>query len=418
MQARTRRNRVAILVSMALCFTSTCDMQNDRIPAQRSRAANIAYAAVNGDFAIKSDEHTDLNASFVDSNSEKSADAYKVADWWKASLSEYDGSLSLVSYEAANTEPDEPLTMTTATISDESISNTEFSDGSDYFYDNSFESEDNYISGTSVNTTTASPAVTPAQPVYAEPGSVVFYTSGYGHGVGMSQNGANFYSMYEGWDYKRILGFYYPGTELVQTSVSDSDLITVNGNTDTVLSIISQICYNEMGSTFSAEAMKAQAVAAYTTYLFNGHGSGMICKANPPQNVVDAVRSVLGLAVYYNNKPACTSFYASSGGYTASCGDIFYGDIPYLISQPVKYDDSCDPNYDCSKVFSANELKTKLQNAYHVQLSNNPNEWIKLEYGDGGYVAYAVINGQVRVKGNELRTALGLRSPKFIIEVR
>lgn len=37
-------------------------------------------------------------------------------------------------------------------------------------------------------------------------------TYGYGHGVGMSQNGANNLAKYWGWDYKQILEFYYQGT--------------------------------------------------------------------------------------------------------------------------------------------------------------------------------------------------------------
>ena len=46
-----------------------------------------------------------------------------------------------------------------------------------------------------------------------DPESEVFtiVTSGYGHGVGMSQHGANFYAVNEGWDYKRILSHYYTG---------------------------------------------------------------------------------------------------------------------------------------------------------------------------------------------------------------
>ena len=419
MQARTRRNRVAILVSMALCLTSTCEMQGDGFGTQRSRAANTVFAAATGDFSVDMDVQ-DISTKINGGNSPYlGAEQYQVSDWWKASLSEYDGSLSLISYEAAYTEPDEPLTMTTATISENKVNSTEFSGNIDN-YDSFESSELNQEPELSYETTAVStvpvPAVTAAQTVQAAPGSVVFYSSGYGHGVGMSQNGANFYAMYDGWSYDQILSFYYPGTTLVQTGASEYDKITVNGKTDTIVSIISQICYNEMGGSFSTEAIKAQAVAAYTTYLYNGHGSGMICKANPPQNVVDAVRSVLGIAVYYDNKPALTSFYASSGGATASCKDIFYGDIPYLISQAVKYDDTSDPNYSRSKVFTQNELKQKLQNTYHVQLSGNPYDWIQLEYGDGGYVATAVIGGKVRVKGNELRTVLGLRSPKYTFE--
>jgi stage II sporulation protein D len=41
-----------------------------------------------------------------------------------------------------------------------------------------------------------------------------FITYGYGHGVGMSQNGANILARQFGFDYKQILAFYYPGTTL------------------------------------------------------------------------------------------------------------------------------------------------------------------------------------------------------------
>ena len=41
----------------------------------------------------------------------------------------------------------------------------------------------------------------------------VFTVRGYGHGVGMSQVGANYYAG-KGWSYERILTHYYPGTTL------------------------------------------------------------------------------------------------------------------------------------------------------------------------------------------------------------
>lgn len=43
--------------------------------------------------------------------------------------------------------------------------------------------------------------------------TVTFYVTGYGHGVGMSQYGANVLAG-EGLDYQEILAHYYPGTEL------------------------------------------------------------------------------------------------------------------------------------------------------------------------------------------------------------
>lgn len=396
MQARTRRNRVAILVAMALCFTSTCAMQSDRDAMLRSRAANIAFAATTEGCENETDVQAVSGPADSRSSLQSGADAYEVAELRKADLYEYDDSLMLVRYEAVDSEPDETPTTTTATTT------TVMTD-----------SEANITTATSAVTTYEEPVVTTRETIAAEPETVVFYSSGYGHGVGMSQNGANFYAMYDGLTYDQILNVYYPGTMLVQTGTSEWETMTVGGKTDTVVSILSQIVNNEMGDSFSVEAIKAQAVAAYTYYLYNGYGAGMICKANPSQKIVDAVRSVLGVVVYYENAPALTSFYASSGGTTASCKDIFYADLPYLQSVTVRHDESSDPHYNSTLVFQANVLKSKLERAYHVSLSGNPYDWIQLEYGDGGYVAYAVIGGQVRVKGNDLRSVLGLKSPKF-----
>jgi peptidoglycan hydrolase-like amidase len=375
-------------------------MQSDRDVMLRSGAANTAFAAENGDQAEDSVVQAVSEPIVEISNPETGADAYEVAELRKADLFEYDDSLMLVRYEAVDSEPDETPTTTTA-VTTEIPKN----------FENQVTTET-----TSVVTTVEEPAVTEPQPVEAAPDSVVFHSYGYGHGVGMSQNGANFYAKYDGWTYDQILSLYYPGTMLVQTGVSEYETMTVGGKTDTVVSILSQIVNNEMGDSFSEEALKAQAIAAYTYYLYNGYGAGMICKANPSQKITDAVRSVLGIVVYYENEPALTSFYASSGGATASCRDIFYADLPYLSSVTVRHDESSDPHYNTSKVFSSSELKSKLESIYHVTLSGNPYEWIQLEYGDGGYVAFAVIGGQVRVKGNDLRSVLGLKSPKFEFE--
>lgn len=396
MQARTRRNRVAILVAMALCFTSTCAMQSDRDAMLRSGAANIALAATTEGCEVETDVQAVIGPADSSSNLQSGAGVYEVAELRKADLYEYDDSLMLVRYEAVDSEPDEPLTTTTATTTAVTT-----------------DSETNTTTVTSAVTTYEEPLITTRETIAAEPGSVVFYTSGFGHGVGMSQNGANFYAMYDGWSYDQILSLYYPGTVLVQTGVSEWDTMTVGGKTDTIVSILSQIVNNEMGDSFSVEALKAQAVAAYTYYLYNGYGAGMICKSNPSDKIVDAVRSVLGIVVYYENAPALTSFYASSGGATASCKDVFYADLPYLQSVAVRHDESSDPHFNSSKVFSVDELRSKLENTYHISLSGNPYEWIQLEYGDGGYVANAVIGGQVRVRGNDLRSVLGLKSPKF-----
>ena len=49
--------------------------------------------------------------------------------------------------------------------------------------------------------------------IKADEKNVTFEVEGYGHGVGMSQYGANAMAK-EGFDYKAILTHYYTGTEL------------------------------------------------------------------------------------------------------------------------------------------------------------------------------------------------------------
>ena len=192
------------------------------------------------------------------------------------------------------------------------------------------------------------------------------------------------------------------------------ETISAGGVSGSALDIVSMVTYNEVGSSMSTEAIKAQAVAVYTYIKYKGgNASDLYPASNPPQNVVDAVKSVLGEAVYYDGNYALAMFCASSGGSTASCYDIFYEDIPYLRSVSCEYDSQCDPHYGTVEVFSAEELKSILESNLGITLSDDPSNWVSIIEGDGGYAANVVVDGQVTVKGNDFRYYLGLKSPKF-----
>lgn len=247
-------------------------------------------------------------------------------------------------------------------------------------------------------------------------GYLTFTTYGYGHGVGLSQNGANHYANFSGYNYAQILQHYFPGVEIRNTGTAEDEIITIDGVQGTPLELIPQVCYNEIGSNFNPEAIKAQAIAAYTYVKFNGNvGSGMLLKPNPPQNVINAVAEVLGQACYYNGDFALTMFCASTGGASASASDIFYSDVPYLRSVYCEYDEGYDPNYAIQTVFTKAEVKEKLERNLGITLSDDASNWLQVEYGDGGYVRSVTIDGQVTVKGNTLRSYLGLKSPKFTV---
>ena len=151
----------------------------------------------------------------------------------------------------------------------------------------------------------------------------------------------------------------------------------------------------------------------YDVPVAKANNNGLICKDNPPQNVIDAVQSVLGQALYYNGDYALTVYSASSGGYTAAASDVFGVNYDYLISVPCEYDAEYDPHYGTVVYFSEAEIRSRLQSAYNITLSDNPANWISLEIGGGGYISHVTIDGQKTVTGESLRSVLGLKSDRY-----
>lgn len=306
-------------------------------------------------------------------------------EWFKAELDEYDDSLSLISYETSPEAKSKEPTPVELNVTGGYIGDIPWLE---------------------------------SQPVIESiPGKFAVVTYGWGHGVGMSQNGANFYAMYSGWTYQDILFHYYPGTYLMNTGLAEEEEITVNGVSGDVLSMVSQIVYNEVGGTMSYEAIKAQAVAVYSYCKYNGNDAkDLRCKPCPPQVVVDAVSEVLGQALYYDGNYALTMFSASSGGITANCSEVFYSAPPYLCSVSSDYDAVYDPHYGTVTYIDDFQLRNMIESAYNIELSDNPQNWLKPQYSDTtGYVTYINIDDQKTVKGYEFKLAIGLKSSKFNI---
>lgn len=275
----------------------------------------------------------------------------------------------------------------------------------------------------------------PAQPLSTEdydPDRFYFRAYGKGHGIGMSQNGANYYAKYLGWNYAQILAHYYPGTTIQHRDGDGSEKITVRGITGNVADIVARVCEAEVGQSFSDEAIKAQAVAAYTYIKHEGgstRGVAIDSSHSPSARILNLVNEVLGQAVFYNDSYALTMFCASSGGYTASNKDVTDKglDLPYLRSVECDVDAVYDTaNYGVLKSISAAELYNRLVKEYGVSLSyDDRDSWLQLIAGDGGYIAYVVIGGQVTVNGYKfVQNCLDknrsdkdkLATPKFVIE--
>ncbi len=195
-----------------------------------------------------------------------------------------------------------------------------------------------------------------------------------------------------------------------------------NGSVHTVdaYDLVCMIVNNEISSYFNDEAIKAQAVAAYSYVKYhndNGLTPSVIVKSNPPQRIKDMVSAVWGKCCYYKGKTAQTTYTASTSGYTASSENVWGGRIDYLVSVPCPFDAESDPNYGAATKVSKENMRSALESCLGITLSDSPESWLKITgYIDGNYVSEINVDGQKTITGRKLReNVLGyqLKSASF-----
>lgn len=200
---------------------------------------------------------------------------------------------------------------------------------------------------------------------------------------------------------------------------------------------------SEMPASFSAEALKAQAVAARTyTYYKMEHGGSEnhpqadacddinCCKAfmdaataaanwgdkapEYEEKLRSAVTETDGECVLYDGQPVLAVFHSSSAGMTQNAADVWSGSLPYLQSVQSPENEDTVPNYKSSASFSAAELKNLLQTALpKAELSGRASDWFtNMRQNTAGAVTSITVGGET-ISGNRLRTILGLRSACF-----
>jgi stage II sporulation protein D len=206
----------------------------------------------------------------------------------------------------------------------------------------------------------------------------------------------------------------------VQVMPVDQQLVAIN-HVD-----LEQYLYSvlgaEMSTTFPAEALKAQAVAARTYALYRRQSSskklfdvdntqssqvyrGLSSEANTTQAAVNAT---LGQIMLYQGKPILAAFHAASGGHTENVEDIWSSQLSYLRGVP-DYDLGT-PGYEWTKTFSNSELSQSLK--INQIKSIAPDQTTQF----GSVVSLKVIGDTAQTfTGSQTRTALKLRSLRFTI---
>ena len=204
----------------------------------------------------------------------------------------------------------------------------------------------------------------------------------------------------------------------------------------------------EMPASFEEEALKAQAIAArtYTLYRIRGGGSAnhpdadacddhTCCKAYLSaeqaaanwgsmavyyeEKLARAVSETDGEVILYDGAPILAVFFSSADGSTQGAGDVWMNDLPYLQKVDSPETEELVPNYYSVATFTAAEFKSLVLAAKpDADLSGSPEGWIRdIVRNDSDYVASVTVGG-VKLRGNDLRTILSLRSPSFTVECK
>ena len=267
---------------------------------------------------------------------------------------------------------------------------------------------------------TQKPTETTTRHSSSKTGTFVFTVYGYGHGVGMSQNGASEYAR-RGWTYKQILLHYYnnPGISLVKDSNLPST-VTYNGKSYSLAEYLGKTAYAEVGPSAPLESIKSQMVAIYTYAkrqnfkMTTSNHAFRESYAGTSSSIENAIKATLGEYLAYYGSPAFTPYFSTAAGKTASSANVWGGSqnsYPYLAGGRTS------PEGDVKRTLtiSSEELRKKVE-AYNakvdsskrITLQSDPAQWIKiLEHdsarGSGcGYISSMKIGNQT-MRGNAFR---------------
>ena len=210
--------------------------------------------------------------------------------------------------------------------------------------------------------------------------------------------------------------------------------------------VIGAVCA-EMPASFEPEALKAQAVAAHTyaerqrslarsvpdaapegadlsndTSKYQGYLTNAEIRQAFGENydeyyrrISSAADEVLPYVITYEDEPIIAAFHSMSSGRTESAENAWGAPVDYLV--PVdSLSDTKAPKYEETVRISRDDLRDELEAAFEgIALGEDMTKWLTVaEISDSGTVL-TVRAGDRTVTGNDIRTALGLRSADFDI---
>ena len=179
------------------------------------------------------------------------------------------------------------------------------------------------------------------------------------------------------------------------------EYITVNGQKLDAKDAIAKIVTSEIDvNDYSIEAVKAQAVAVYSSLKYRNNGfviDGIEISDVYPDEVKLAVDSVFGEYIAYKNSVALAPYHRVSANQTLDVSNLF----PHIKRVKVAdYPDASAKDYKTVNEYSGGDVKgLLLQYDSSINLSHNPGQWIVVKDHDGvisndiGYATTVSVGG-------------------------
>lgn len=214
----------------------------------------------------------------------------------------------------------------------------------------------------------------------------IIVTYGYGHCLGMSQYGAVGMAR-DGFNYIQILQHYYYNVQIAYEQPRAT--VSLKGTQVDTVEMLSRIVQQEIagltrrGNSLDANALKAQAVAAYTNMKYSGYrvqGCTYVSSfSRCTDDVINAVKEVVGQFIMYDGAPIYAYYGAMSAGITATTQAVWgTSGQPYIANVPSYWD--CNySSYVGVKTVTPAQMKNYIT-AYDgsIILSDNPAEWLRI----------------------------------------
>lgn len=235
------------------------------------------------------------------------------------------------------------------------------------------------------------------------------------------------------------------GTDKVSVLLKEKNKVVEVGINEYLLGVLAA----EMPATYHEEALKAQAVTAYTYLLYRREvqkekpdatlkGADLSDDSSTHQGyltaeeraekwgdktktyekkLTEAINAVSGRVITFEGEPIMAAFHAINSGVTNSAKTVWGGEVAYLKSV-VSTGDRLSP--DCVKTVAikADELSQMLSVLDGCELSGEAQEWIdEISTTSSGYVSKVTVGGE-EYTGVRFREATGLRSAVFTYEYK